>query len=160
MKLHSYILQVKNFGDKELERRKISVTRCVKISKLCRLDRLRVIVMGNDTNSLPDLLELLLKVVPNKGKSKAFDVSAELRITKGIVEGDEDLCFEVALKRVWLDLDLVGLDPTSGTRFGEPVKDNEAEMKRKTSHEVIKHAEAHGKNRQSLADGVARFSCC
>jgi hypothetical protein len=101
--------------------------------------------MGNDTNSLPDLLELLLTVVPTKrkGKEKGFDVSPELRITKGIVEGEEDLCFEVAIKRVWLDLNLDGLDPISGTRFGEPVKDNEAEVKHKISHEVVKQGEAH-----------------
>ena len=99
--------------------------------------------MGNDTNSLPDLLELLLKVVPSKGKAKGFDILPELRITKGIVEGDDDLCFEVALRRVWLDLNLDGFEPISGTRFGEPVKDNEAEVKRKTSHEVVKQGEAH-----------------
>jgi hypothetical protein len=101
--------------------------------------------MGNDTNSLPDLLELLLRVVPSKGKGGGFDVSSELRITKGIVEGEEDLSFEVALRRVWLDLNLDGLDPISGTRFGEPVKDNEAEVKRKTSLEVVKQGEAHAK---------------
>jgi hypothetical protein len=101
--------------------------------------------MGNDTNSLPDLLELLLRVVPNKGKATGFEVTPELRITKGMVEGEEDLCFEVSLKRVWLDLHLDGLDPISGTRFGDPVKDNEAEVKRKTSHEVVKEGKGHAK---------------
>lgn len=101
--------------------------------------------MGNDTNSLPDLLELLLRVVATHGKEdgKAFDILPELRITKGIVEGEEDLCFEVAVKRVWLDLNLDGLDPISGTRFGEPVKDNEAEVKQKISRKVVKQGEAH-----------------
>jgi len=61
------------------------------------------------------------------------------------VDGEQDLCFEVALKRVFLDLNLDGLDPVSGTRVGEPVKDNEAEAKRKTSEEVIKQGEAHAK---------------
>jgi hypothetical protein len=101
--------------------------------------------MGNDNNSLPDLLELLLKVVPSKGNDNDLAVSPELRITKGVVEGEKDICFEVALRRVTLSLNLDGLDPISGTRFGEPVKDNEAEGKRKTSHEVIKQGEAHGK---------------
>lgn len=109
--------------------------------------------MGNDTNSLPDLLELLLRVVPTKGKGKgkALNISPELRITKGIVDGEEDLCFEVAIKRVWLDLNLDGLDPISGTRFGEPVKDNGAEVKHKISHEVVKQGEAHADIGPSVA---------
>jgi hypothetical protein len=106
--------------------------------------------MGNDTNSLPDILELLLRVVPSKGRDKGFDVAPELRITKGFVEGEDDLCFEVALKRVFLYLHLDGLDPISGTRFGEPLKDNSAEVKRKTSHEVVKEGEAHGRINMAL----------
>ena len=100
--------------------------------------------MANDNNSLPDILELLLRVLPSR-KAKTFEISPELRISKGIVEGEDNLCFEVALKRTWLDLDLVGLDPIPGSRFGEPVKDNEAEAKRKTSQEVVKQGGAHGK---------------
>jgi len=42
-----------------------------------------VVAMGNDSNSLPDLLELLLNVVPSKKSGNGFGLLPELRIARG-----------------------------------------------------------------------------
>jgi hypothetical protein len=100
--------------------------------------------MSDDNNSIPGLLELLLRVAKPSSKSAELDVFTELRISSATLDAPDGLVFTVALKRAWLSLDLLGLDPVPGSRLGEPAKPNEVTVKQKMSQEVVRKNEIGG----------------
>jgi hypothetical protein len=91
--------------------------------------------MAVDRNSIPELLELLLRTSNVGCKAKESKICIDLRIANADLDGPDGLYFSVGLKRVWLSLDLNGLEPVPGTRFGEPTKANEVAVKQKLSNE-------------------------
>jgi hypothetical protein len=91
--------------------------------------------MSNDNNPVPELLEFLLRA--SKNSKKETKILGELRINSATLEGPEGLSFTVSLKRAWLSLDLEGLEPIPGSRYGEPVRPNELSIKQKTVNETL-----------------------
>lgn len=87
--------------------------------------------MSNDNNAVPDLLELLLRVVNSGTKAKIANLHVDMRIARVELECPDGLCFAVGLKRVWLSLDVTGLAPLPGSRYGEPTRPNETSLKQK-----------------------------
>jgi hypothetical protein len=77
-------------------------------------------VSARDLNSVPELVEFLMRL---SGSGEALALKADLRV--GAAElTNEDIAFEVKVKRLLLDLELGGLNLKPGTRYGEPEKAN------------------------------------
>jgi hypothetical protein len=98
--------------------------------------------MPENNNSLPDLLELVVRLDESPDNPELTDIKVELRIATTDLNGPEDLNFTVGLKRAWLSLDLLGLELVPGSRFGEPTKPNQVAFESKFSKESTMHASA------------------
>ena len=100
--------------------------------------------MADDQNSIPELLELLLRTSAAGGKKKEIPIRADLRVSKAEIEGPDAFCFTVSLKRVWLSMDTTGLTILPDTRYGEPVKNNEIMSRHHIRDESTTHAQMSG----------------
>jgi hypothetical protein len=87
-------------------------------------------------NSIPDLVDLSVRVPPKSEEQTENEVRVELRIHPAQLDGPNDLEFSVGLRRMTLSMDLSGLAPVPGSRFGEPTKENEAIQERSLSTEA------------------------
>jgi hypothetical protein len=89
-----------------------------------------------DRNSIPDLVELSTRVSEGGNELGEGEVRVELRVHPAQLDSPKDLRFTVGLKRLWLSLDLSGLQAVSGSRFGEPIRDNEQIREHTLSTEI------------------------
>ncbi|RDD68373.1 hypothetical protein [Paracoccus versutus] len=83
----------------------------------------------NTTNNITELCELGIRIRPSKTIEGELDCIAELRLCSGDVELGEETC-EIAISKMTLSLDVEGLEPVPGSRFGEPRKQPVTEMER------------------------------
>ncbi len=74
-------------------------------------------------NSVPEICELGIRIEPASDQSGHVRCVAELRLFNGDIPiGDEDC--EISISRATISIDLEGLSPLQGTRYGEPRKPN------------------------------------
>lgn len=77
----------------------------------------------HDNNSIPDLVELCLRIAPI-GEDGQRDVKTDLRIHPISLDGPHGVTFSVSLKKATLDMELNGVAVTPGSRHGEPTRSN------------------------------------
>ncbi|NPV19375.1 hypothetical protein [Bradyrhizobium aeschynomenes] len=99
--------------------------------------------MGNDNNSLPDLIELIARV-GNDDDIASKEVRVELRINSLTLTTDDCFEFTVQLERANLCLDLDGLEVVPKSRFGEPIKPNDVSVEHKLTNEKTQSGEISG----------------
>jgi hypothetical protein len=100
----------------------------------------KLAIMATQQNSLPELVELLLRTVCNEAGE--WDVRVDLRINSGDLDCSDGTAFNVSFKRAWLKLDRSGIDIVPGSRHGEPTKPNVVTIKQKTSSESVVESQA------------------
>jgi hypothetical protein len=86
----------------------------------------------NDENSLPQLLDLRVRIANCTKVEGRKDVLVDLRIHRTEIDGPEEAVISVQLKRATLELDLAGLEAVPKTRLGEPVRENRIVEKQTT----------------------------
>ena len=86
-----------------------------------------------DSNSMPQVVEVKLRLRPCTIISEAKDVVADLRVNRGEIDCPEGNLITVELKRVFLGLELTGLDTVPKTRLGEPIKEIKIVEKQSTT---------------------------
>jgi hypothetical protein len=96
--------------------------------------------MAVNQNSLPDLIEVLMRVV-NGDEDGQREIRVELRVASVSLVADDCLEFVVELDQANLSLDLVGFEPVPKSRFGEPSKPNDVSVERKLTSETTKQGE-------------------
>jgi hypothetical protein len=96
--------------------------------------------MAANQNSLPDLIEVLMRVV-NGNEDGQREIRVELRVASVSLVADDCLEFVVELDRANLSLDLDGFEPVPKSRFGEPSKPNDVSVERKLTNETTKQGE-------------------
>jgi hypothetical protein len=94
-------------------------------------------------NSLPDLIEVLMRVV-NSNEEGRRDVRVELRVNSVSLVADDCLEFVVELDRANLSLDLDGFEVVPTSRYGEPSKPNDVSVERKLTNETTLQGELSG----------------
>ncbi|MBR1200018.1 hypothetical protein JQ574_28910 [Bradyrhizobium sp. AUGA SZCCT0158] len=87
-------------------------------------------------NSIPTLVDLSVRIPKKREDETEEEVRVELRVHPAQLDGPNDLEFSVGLKRMTLSMDLSGVEPVPGSRYGEPTKDNVATHERTLSTEV------------------------
>lgn len=90
----------------------------------------------SDKNAIPDLVELMVRVVHSVTDEGQKEIRSELRVQPAMLDGSNKLRFSVGLKRLMLSLDLSGLQPVPGSRHGEPIKDNQETREHTVSTEI------------------------
>jgi hypothetical protein len=96
--------------------------------------------MNSNQNSLPDLIEVLMRVV-NSNEEDHRDVRVELRVNSVSLVADDCLEFVVELDRANLSLDLDGFEVVPKSRYGEPSKSNDVAIERKLTNETVLQGE-------------------
>jgi hypothetical protein len=96
--------------------------------------------MNSNQNSLPDLIEVLMRVV-NSNEEDHRDVRVELRVNSVSLVADDCLEFVVELDRANLSLDLDGFEVVPKSRYGEPTKSNDVAIERKLTNETVLQGE-------------------
>lgn len=99
--------------------------------------------MTPNSNSLPDLIEVLMRVV-NSNEEGHRDVRVELRVNNVSLVSDDCLEFVVELDRAHLSLDLDGFEVVPTSRYGEPRKPNDVSVERKLTNETTLQGEIAG----------------
>jgi hypothetical protein len=89
--------------------------------------------MPTDENSLPQLLDLRVRVQKCAEIEGHRDVRADLRIYRSEVDGPDGAAIAVQLKRATLEMELAGLDTIPKTRLGDPVRENKVVEKQATN---------------------------
>lgn len=75
------------------------------------------------TNSIPEICELEIQVQQPEEKDGDLRCVAEFRLYSGDIPlGDEE--FQISISKAVISVELEGLSPTAGTRYGEPRKNN------------------------------------
>jgi hypothetical protein len=87
-----------------------------------------------DSNSIPELVELLVRIEGGNEGSRR-NVNVDLRVHPASLDGPHNMTFSTSLKRLTLDLELNGTEAVPGSRFGEPTRPNEAIHERTVSTE-------------------------
>ncbi len=87
-------------------------------------------------NSIPDLVDLSARVLSADEEGAHDELKVELRVHPAQLDGPNNLTFSVGLKRLMLSLDLSGLEEVAGSRFGEPIRDNQQTQERTLSTEI------------------------
>lgn len=88
--------------------------------------------MGIDNNSLPELLDLRLRVQDCSKSEGRKDVRVDLRVNCVELDGPEGYVISVQLHKATLDLQLAGFDAVPNTRLGEPMRELEVKEKQTT----------------------------
>lgn len=96
-----------------------------------------------DNNPLPELIELCLRV-GSAVDSGHHDVKTDLRVHPQSVDGEDEISFEVRIKKLTLDMELNGLAVIPGSRFGEPTKPNVETREQTVLVERTKESNASG----------------
>jgi hypothetical protein len=102
--------------------------------------------MNINQNSLPDLIEVLMRVV-NSNEEDHRDVRVELRVNSVSLVADDCLEFVVELDRANLSLDLDGFEVVPKSRYGEPSKSNDVAIKHKLTNETVLQGEVPSQTR-------------
>ncbi|WP_198034804.1 hypothetical protein [Bradyrhizobium sp. WSM1417] len=90
----------------------------------------------SDKNSIPDLVELIVRCTPSAAVEGQNEIRSELRVQPAMLEASSKLRFSVGLKRLMLSLDLSGLHAVPGSRHGEPIKESQETRERTVSTEI------------------------
>lgn len=88
--------------------------------------------MGTDNNSLPELLDLRLRIQECEKSESHKELRVDLRIYRADIEGPDECIISVALRKATLDLQLSGLEAVPNTRLGEPVRELQVTEKQTT----------------------------
>jgi hypothetical protein len=88
--------------------------------------------MGADSNSLPELLDLRLRIRECEKSDGHKELRVDLRINRADFDGPDDCIISVALQKATLDLQLSGLEAVPNTRLGEPVRELQVTEKQTT----------------------------
>lgn len=106
--------------------------------------------MANDRNSLPDLIEVITRVVSSNEPGDK-DIRVELRINSVTLVADDCLEFIVQLDKANLSLDLDGAEVAPKSRYGEPIKSNDLAVEHKLTNERTRQAELSGNAELNLS---------
>lgn len=83
----------------------------------------------NTKNAVSELCELIIRVEPSAAYEGELDCIVELRLASGDVDLGDETCV-ISISKLTLTLDLEGVKPVPGSRFGEPRRQPIAEMDR------------------------------
>jgi hypothetical protein len=75
------------------------------------------------TNSIPEICELDIRICQPEDQDGDFRCVAEFRLFKGDIPLGDDEC-EITICKAMISLEVEGLSPAQGTRYGEPRKPN------------------------------------
>lgn len=89
----------------------------------------------SNKNSVSDLCELGVRTVRDETGAEEFHCVAELRLASAELPIGDDDC-EVSVSRATIVVDLEGLAPRPGSRFGEPKRKNAVEINKTIKKEV------------------------
>jgi hypothetical protein len=88
--------------------------------------------MGTDNNSLPELLDLRLRVQDCSKPEGHKEIRVDLRVNRADFDGPDDSIISVAVQKTTLELQLSGLEAIPNTRLGEPVRELQVTEKQTT----------------------------
>lgn len=99
--------------------------------------------MANDSNSLPELIEVIMRVT-NSNEPSNREVRVELRIDSVALVTDDNVEFVVQLERASLAMDLDGFEVVPKSRHGEPIKPNDVSIEHKMTSQQVRKGEIAG----------------
>lgn len=99
--------------------------------------------MANDRNSLPDLIEVIMRVA-NGNEPDNREIRVELRVNSVTLVADDNLEFVVQLERASLAMDLDGFEVVPKSRHGEPTKPNDVSVEHERTNQKTRKGEISG----------------
>lgn len=105
------------------------------------------------TNRLPEVCELGIRIDQLEEEGGDLHCVAEFRLFKGdLTLGDEEC--QISISKAMISIELEGLSPTPGTRYGEPRKKNSVQIRKSVTKQT-----SRGSSYKASGDlGVSTFS--